>query len=107
MQNILYIQKLIYKYKDNYVINHKDLNNLFKLNILKIIKKNNILKRYYFKYKNNYLLTKEGIVLLSLIINSYYIVTITEEILETFYILENINKNSINKIKQIENLFVC
>ena len=107
MQNILYIQKFIYRYKDNYVINHNDLNKLFKLNTLKVIKNNSILKRYYFKYKNIYLLTKEGIILLTMIINSYYLIEITEQILETFNILENINKDNINKIKQIENLFVC
>ena len=102
MKEIIYIQKYIYKYKNNYVIKDKDLNKLFNLDVVKIIKKYKKLFNinYCYKLKNNYLLKQDGIVLISIIVNSFYIVEITGYILDTLYALEKINNLALNKISQ-------
>lgn len=97
MQQILYIQKYIYIYKDNYIIKDMDLSNLFKIDIIKIIKKHYKLFDINYCYKNNnhYLLKKEGIILIAMLINSYYLIEITSIILDTIEMLEKINSKTI------------
>ena len=100
MKEIIYIQKYIYKYKNDYVIIDKDLSKLLNINVSKLIKKYKKLFNinYCYKLKDNYLLKQDGIVLISLILNSFYIVEITSYILDTLYTLEKINDNVLNKI---------
>ena len=107
MQQILYIQKYIYIYKDNYTIRDIDLSNLFNIDIRKIIKKHYKIfdDNYCYRINNHYLLKKEGIILISMLINSYYLIEITSIILDTIEMLEKINKKIIlNKISIDNNI---
>ena len=102
MNQIIYIQKYIYKYKNHYVINDTDLKKLLNINIEKIIKKHKKIfnNEFCYKLKKAYLLKKEGIILISVIIDSYCFDEIIGYILDTFYILEKINNSILNKISQ-------
>ena len=101
---IIYIQKYIYKYKEDYVIIDKDLSKLFNINIKEIINKNKkIFNEYYlFNINNNYLIKKEGIILISIIINAFNIIDITSNILDTIITLEKINMPILSKLSQEE-----
>ena len=102
MNQIIYIQKYIYKYKNHYVIKDNDLKKLLDINIEKIIKKYKRIfdNEFCYKIKRTYLLKKEGIVLLSVIIDSCCFEEIIGYILDTFYIVEKINDPILNKISQ-------
>jgi len=104
MKEILYIQNMITIYKNDYVIIDKDLSNLFLIDIKKIIKKYKRLfnNNYCYKIRDNYLIKKDGVVLLSLLIYSYYIKEIVDLVLYIFDLLKNIDEYGLNKIKQIE-----
>lgn len=106
MQEFLYIQNIIYVYKDNYIIKDIDLSKLFKINVRRIIKKYKNLfdNNYCFKINNIYLLKKEGIVLITMLINSYYLIEITDSILIIIDILKSINKNNILNKVSINNI---
>lgn len=102
MDQIVYIQKYIYKYNNCYVIKDVDLNKLLNINVIKVIKKYKKFFNidYYFKINDNYLIKKEGIGLISIIINSYYLIDKICYILDTFEFIEIINYSTLKKISQ-------
>ena len=99
MQKIIYIQRYIYLYKANYIIKDKDLSKLFRINVKKIIKKyRELFDNYCFKINDDYLIKKDGIVLITMLDNSYYLIDITNIIIIAIECLEKINSNFLNKI---------
>ena len=96
------IQKNIYLYRNQYVILDIDLSKILKLNILKIIRKFPQENIFWFKEKNNYLITEEGIIFLSIVLNSN---RCNKKIIMLLDSIELLSKSNdiyyLNRIKQI------
>ena len=101
--DIIYIQKNLYLYKDKYYIKDSFLSNILNINVKKIIKRNKKILNYI-KIKNNYLIDSYSLIILSIIINDYYINLNIYEIVYEIDLLSLINKKELNKIRN--HLFV-
>ena len=64
------------KWKCDYCGNSYD--NLFKTDAEELDSEITLYKDYYYKKKNSYLIKKEGVVLLSMVINSFFLIDITD-----------------------------
>ena len=101
--DIIYIQKNLYLYKDKYYIKDSFLSNILNINVKKMVKKNKKILNYI-KIKNNYLIDSYSLIILSIIINDYYINLNIYEIVYEIDLLSLINKKGLNKIRN--HLFV-
>lgn len=101
--DIIYIQKNLYLYKDKYYIKDIFLSNILNINVKKIVKRNKKILNYI-KIKNNYLIDSYSLIILSIIINDYFINLNIYEIVYEIDLLSLINKKELNKIRN--HLFV-
>ena len=101
LTDYIYVQKIIKFINGKYGITKRDLTKYFSININKIfIKYKKVFsKEFYFKKDNDYIFTIDGIIMLSIIINNYFIDYKTDIIISYVYKIIKIREfNLFNKI---------